>query len=173
MKNKQRAQVFIDDLVAGGMTPNGTAENAFCDSATSPPFLPCAAVGSANHLTDATSSTLARTSNNSGTHNLTSVSECATFLMVSESWVRRYLHELPAVRVGRLVRIDSSLLLRRFQGKTTTGNRLRQGKKGGEVLQLRRYQRGYVYKASKKEKVWYGMWREDVQKVDGTVGRRQ
>jgi len=40
-------------------------------------------------------------------------------------------------------------------------------------LQLRRYQRGYIYKAGKTTKSWYGMWREDVQKPDGTVVRKQ
>jgi integrase len=40
-------------------------------------------------------------------------------------------------------------------------------------LQLRRYQRGYVYKTGKKVKVWYGMWREDVLNQDGKTSRRQ
>jgi len=40
--------------------------------------------------------------------------------------------------------------------------------------QLQRYQRGYVYKRSgKKQKVWYGMWREDMHTPDGESGRRQ
>jgi integrase len=40
-------------------------------------------------------------------------------------------------------------------------------------LLLRRYQRGYVYKTGKNQKVWYGMWREDVRKPDGQIVRRQ
>jgi hypothetical protein len=43
--------------------------------------------------------------------------------------------------------------------------------------QLRRYQRGYVYKTGiktgKRIKVWYGMWREDVKRPDGSISRRQ
>ncbi len=38
---------------------------------------------------------------------------------------------------------------------------------------LRRYQQGYVYKTGKKVKTWYGMWREDVQKAEGGIDRRQ
>jgi integrase len=41
------------------------------------------------------------------------------------------------------------------------------------TLQLRRYQRGYVYKTGKRIKAWYGRWREDVRHADGTVSRRQ
>jgi integrase len=40
-------------------------------------------------------------------------------------------------------------------------------------LRLQRYQDGYVYKRGKKQKVWYGMFREDVRKPDGNVVRRQ
>jgi integrase len=40
-------------------------------------------------------------------------------------------------------------------------------------MRLRRYQRGYVYKAGRRIKVWYGMWREDIQKPDGIIVRRQ
>jgi integrase len=91
---------------------------------------------------------------------------------LSESWVRRHIHELPAVRVGRLIRFESALLLRQFQGKQSVGNRLKLEREK-MVLQLRRYQQGYVYKAGKRQKVWYGMWREDVQKPDGGLARRQ
>jgi integrase len=62
------------------------------------------------------------------------------------------------------------LLRRQFHGKKTSGNRL---KTGGKVLQVRRYQRGYVYKAGKKQKVWYGMWREDSRTPEGEIVRRQ
>jgi integrase len=40
-------------------------------------------------------------------------------------------------------------------------------------LQLRRYQQGYVYKTGKKIKTWYGMFREDVMRPDGSFLRRQ
>lgn len=105
-------------------------------------------------------------------NSLLTVRETASFLKVSESWVRRHLHELPFVRVGRLLRFDSSLLLRRFQGKQIMGNRLEQERKK-MVLQLQRYQQGYVYKRGKHQVVWYGMWREDVQKAGGGMIRRQ
>ena len=38
---------------------------------------------------------------------------------------------------------------------------------------LSRYQRGYVYLTGRKVKVWYGMFREDIQTPEGQVERRQ
>jgi integrase len=102
---------------------------------------------------------------------LVTVREAASLLNMSESWVRRHIYELPVVKLGRAVRLDSKLLLRQTQGKLSAGNRLKTG--GTMSLQLRRYQRGYVYKTGKKGKVWYGMWREDVQQPDGGIKRRQ
>jgi integrase len=102
--------------------------------------------------------------------NLLTVKNCAQTLGVSESWVRRHANDLPSVRLGRLIRFDSALLLRQFQGKQSLGNRLRPERK---IMGLRRYQRGSVYKTGKKTKVWYGMFREDVQNADGSVARRQ
>jgi integrase len=103
---------------------------------------------------------------------LMDVHDAAKFLSVSESWVRRHVHELPAVRVGRLVRFDATLMLRRFSGKpSVSGKLLKQGNE--RISMLRRYQQGYVYKTGKKLKVWYGMHREDVRKQDGTLARRQ
>jgi excisionase family DNA binding protein len=100
-----------------------------------------------------------------------SVAEVAVFLGVSETWVRRHQHELPMVRTGRLVRFDYVLLQQQFRGRNSSGNRL---KTGGKVsTQLQRYQRGYVYKAGKKQKVWYGMWREDIRTPNGEMVRRQ
>jgi integrase len=100
------------------------------------------------------------------------VHDAAKFLSVSESWVRRHAHELPSVRVGRLVRFDAVLMLRNFSGKQSgSGKLLKQGNE--RISMLRRYQNGYVYKAGRKLKVWYGMYREDVQKSDGTLARRQ
>jgi integrase len=40
-------------------------------------------------------------------------------------------------------------------------------------LQLRRYQRGYVYKTGKRHKAWYGMFREDIRSPEGSIVRRQ
>jgi integrase len=109
----------------------------------------------------------------SGGRAFVSIGESAALLGVSESWVRRHVQELPVVRIGRLLRIDSALLLRQFQGKQSSGNRLKP--EGGlqMTLQLRRYQRGYVYKTGKRTKVWYGMWRQDMVRPDGSLLRRQ
>jgi len=104
---------------------------------------------------------------------LLTVRDSAVLLGVSQSWVRRHVRELPTVRVGRLVRFDSALLQRQFQGKYTAGNRLKPEGVEHMSLRLRRYQRGYVYKTGKKIKVWYGMFREDIPQPDGQVVRRQ
>jgi integrase len=103
---------------------------------------------------------------------LFTVPETAALLGLSESWIRRHKHQLPVVRLGRLVRFDSVLLIRQFQSKQKMGNRLKQ-ERNMMILQLQRYQRGYVYKTGKKQKVWYGMWREDVQRPEGGISRRQ
>ena len=100
---------------------------------------------------------------------LLNVSETASLLHVSESHVRRHLAELPALRVGRLVRFDGALLASQFQGKLSAGKSLEPERKH----MLRRYQRGYVYLAGSKVKTWYGMFREDVPQPDGRVVRRQ
>jgi excisionase family DNA binding protein len=66
---------------------------------------------------------------------LLTVRESAAFLGTSESWVRRHVRELPAIRLGRLIRFDSALLLRQFQGKQSAGNRLKpeRGKASGGI----------------------------------------
>jgi integrase len=134
---------------SGVTSRDATVTDAYTDSGTSPP--------SSQEVTFLPS--------------LISVRDAAAFLGVSESWVRRHQHELPIVRTGRLVRFDSVLLRQKFHGKQSSGNRL---KTGGKVnLQLRRYQRGYVYKTGKKQKVWYGMWRDDVRTPEGKTVRRQ
>ena len=104
---------------------------------------------------------------------LLTVRDSAVLLGVSQSWVRRHARELPTVRVGRLIRFDSALLQRQFQGKYTAGNRLKPEGVKQMSLRLRRYQRRYVYKTGKKIKVWYGMFREDIPQPDGRVVRRQ
>ena len=104
---------------------------------------------------------------------LLTVRDSAVLLGVSQSWVRRHARELPTVRVGRLIRFDSALLQRQFQGKYRAGNRLKPEGVKQMNLRLRRYQRGYVYKTGKKVKVWYGMFREDIPQPDGQVIRHQ
>lgn len=97
------------------------------------------------------------------------VAEVALRLGVSECWVRRHIAELPVIRVGRLIRFDSSLIHRQFSGRIAVGKSLRPERK----LMTSRYQRGYVYQSCRKVKVWYGMFREDVRKPDGQIERRQ
>jgi integrase len=101
---------------------------------------------------------------------LLDVRKTADFLDVSHSWVRRHAHELPCVRVGRLVRFDSMLLLRNFAGMVHGS-----GKSLGEATMQptqRRYQNGSVFKRG-NIKTWFGVFREDVRKPNGTVVRRQ
>jgi len=100
---------------------------------------------------------------------LITVPEAAKLLCVSESWVRRHAHELPLVRVGRLVRFDFALLLRNIQCKMSAGKPL--GTK--ETSMPQRYQKGYVYKTGKRLKVWYAMFRVDVKTEDGGIKRKQ
>lgn len=100
---------------------------------------------------------------------LLTTSEAASFLNVSESWVRRHSVELPVVRLGRAVRFDSSLLSPPIQGRMPSGKPLEPERK----QMLSRYQRGYVYQTGSKLKTWYGMFREDVPQPDGGVVRRQ
>jgi excisionase family DNA binding protein len=102
------------------------------------------------------------------------VNEAAHVLGVSESWVRRHVSELPAVRVGRLVRFDRPSLLRQFQVKSDSGNRMKQ--KGENLMfqaKMTRYQSGRVYKKGKKEVKWYGQFREDQLDADGKLFRVQ
>jgi predicted DNA-binding transcriptional regulator AlpA len=112
----------------------------------------------------------------SGTHTpLLDVRQAATILGVSESWVRRHVSELPTVRVGRLVRFDRPSLLRRFQVKSDSGNRMKQ--KGEDLMfqvaMKTRYQSGRVYKKGKVVKKWYGQFREDQIDAEGKLFRVQ
>lgn len=102
---------------------------------------------------------------------LLSISQTADFLNVSQSWVRRHAHELPLVRIGRLVRFDSVLLLQNFSGKFA-GSGKSLGKAATVEQVQRRYQSGSVYKRG-KTKTWYGVFREDVRQPNGTLKRRQ
>jgi integrase len=106
---------------------------------------------------------------------LLDVKETASILRVSESWVRRHVSELPAFRVGRLVRFDRPSLLRQFQVKFPSGNRMKQK---GEDLMFQaaiktRYQSGRVYKKGKVVKKWYGQFREDQIDAEGKIFRVQ
>jgi integrase len=102
------------------------------------------------------------------------VTEAARLLGVSESWVRRHVSELPAVRVGRLVRFDRPSLLRQFQVKSDSGNRMKQkGENPMFQAKMTRYQSGRVYKKGKKEVKWYGQFRKDQLDADGKLFRVQ
>jgi integrase len=101
-----------------------------------------------------------------------SVREAAALLRTSESWIRRHIVELPAVRVGRLLRFDSALLLRQFQGKYSSGNRLKPERM--VPMGCKRYQKGSLIKRGKRgRQMWYGIWREDIPNADGGLIRRQ
>src|SRR5512135_3352637 len=50
--------------------------------------------------------------------------QTARLLRVSESWVRRHSVELHAIRLGRLVRFDPSLLRRQFSERMLAGKSL-------------------------------------------------
>lgn len=100
---------------------------------------------------------------------LSTVREAAAMLGVSECWVRRHATELPVVRLGRLLRLDSSLLSRQIQSRQSLGNSLR---KPERIPMLRRYQQGSVYKVGKRIKMWYGRYREDIRTPEGEAVRR-
>jgi integrase len=80
------------------------------------------------------------------------VAETATFLHVSQSWVRRHISELPAGRYGRLIRIDGDRLKRTIE----SGKSLRPER----AIMPRRYQRGSVF-FDNKRKQWIGRFRLD------------
>jgi integrase len=98
---------------------------------------------------------------------LLDVRQTAAFLNVSDSWVRRHVAELPAVRIGRLVRFDSVLLKNQYSGNVSMG-----GKSLGKasMVNQRRYQDGSI---QKRGKVWYGVFRIDIMDADGNLKRKQ
>jgi len=103
---------------------------------------------------------------------LLDVRQTAALLGVSECWVRRHMKQLPAVRVGHLIRFDSALLLRKFQGSVSGGNRLKP--EGKAPMVKRRFQKGMLLKKGKRgQQVWYGVFREDAPNADGGIVRRQ
>jgi integrase len=99
---------------------------------------------------------------------LLDVRAVAGVLGVSASWVRRHASQLPCVRVGRMVRFDSSLLFYQLQAKMQGGKPL----KPERTDMFFRYQRGFVYQKGRKVKVWYARIREDVRNPDGQIERR-
>lgn len=98
--------------------------------------------------------------------------QAASFLNVSESWVRRHQAELPSVTVGRLVRFDPALLQRNFSGRMAHGKPLNSSGERRAPMQIQRYQNGHVYKRGTKLKVWYGRFREDLLTPGGGIVRR-
>jgi excisionase family DNA binding protein len=121
-----------------------TFENAWSDSGSSPP--------SASFLPEATGA-LDKSS-------FLTVKETAKFLNVSESWVRRHLAELPATRIGRLLRFDPALLSEQLNGRINSGKSLKSERKASMP---NRFQRGWVKLVKgKRQSVWYGGFREDV-----------
>lgn len=64
---------------------------------------------------------------------LLTVNEVADLMDVSSCCVRRHAHELPVVRLGRLLRFDQSLVSRKLQATVRCGNTL---KPSGEFTML-------------------------------------
>ena len=93
---------------------------------------------------------------------LISVREAASLLHVSESWVRRHLSDLPAIRCGRLLRFDSDEIGHKIRaGKSLRSERI-------TTVIPRRYQQGsIVWRNTKYAKVCYGIYRVDVQTGTG------
>jgi Phage integrase, N-terminal SAM-like domain len=99
--------------------------------------------------------------------NLFDVPGVARLLGVSESWVRRHAMELPTVRVGRLIRFDAALILRKFSGRITAGKPLDEASTE-RTRMIQRNQKGFVYKRG-ASKVWYGRYRDDVLARNGAI----
>ena len=76
--------------------------------------------------------------------------QTASLLNLSETWVRRHRKQLPADRIGRLVRFDASLLHKQFEGRKERGNRLETERI--VPLRYRRYQEGSVFMLGKRGK---------------------
>jgi integrase len=100
----------------------------------------------------------------SNQHEYLTITQAAVCLGVSTSWVRRHLAELPVVRFGRTIRVSSRLLSEVLAAKLAGGKSL----KSERGTMLSRYQRGMVFQRG-KSRVWYGMFREDIQTLEGTT----
>src|SRR5450755_2045262 len=79
-----------------------------------------------------------------------SVAETASHLGVSVSWVRRHIAELPTIRAGRLIRIDSASLQRTLEYRKPLEPTRR--------VMPSRFQRGGVFKVGN---TWKGTFRLD------------
>ena len=88
-----------------------------------------------------------------GDRPMLTIAEAASFLHVSQSWVRRHLSELPHIRRGRLIRVDGDEL------KSTITCRKSLRPEG--AVMPRRYQRGSVW-FDKSSKTWKGRFRLDM-----------
>jgi integrase len=102
------------------------------------------------------------------TGTLLTVGEAADYLKVSKSWVRRHLAELPVVRLGRSIRIDSSLLQIQLQDKLLRGKPLKSER--ASMPMPHRFQRGWIKLFRRKQAVWYGGYRED-KLIEGKMER--
>jgi len=85
---------------------------------------------------------------------LLTVAETATFLSVSKSWVYRHLTELPVLRQGHIIRIDTDGI------QSSLGPAKSLKPERSTEMMVNRYQRGHVYQKG-KNRVWYGRFRED------------
>lgn len=88
---------------------------------------------------------------------LIDVNQAAKLLGVSGKWIRRHIAELPAIRMGKLIRFNADVLSQHI-----AQNSLKPERKP----MLNRYQRGTVIQRG-KNKIWYGLYREDVHTATG------
>lgn len=93
---------------------------------------------------------------------LLTVKQAATYFSRSESWVRRHLAQLPAIRVGRAIFVDVA----QIQGRIDVAKSL--NRKGPQML--KRYQRGFA-KYNKSTGFWEVRFRLDMP--DGTRKQRR
>src|SRR5690242_18180709 len=93
---------------------------------------------------------------------LLTVSETATVLGLSQSWVRRHQQDLSVARVGGSLRFDSDLLSAFVKGRVATGKSL----EPKEPIMVNRFQRGTVKLRGKKQ-TWYGRFRMETLDTNG------
>lgn len=106
-----------------------------------------------NSLPDSGSPALAATP-------LWDIKQAATYLDVSESWVRRHLSDLPHSLQGRLIRFDPGKLKSKEVGRKPLESIRR-------LMPNNRYQQGGVYRRRKHKDTWYGTYR-----IDTSEGRK-
>ncbi|MBI1749591.1 MAG: tyrosine-type recombinase/integrase [Acidobacteria bacterium] len=108
-------------------------------------------------------------------NNLLTVADAATLLNVSARWIYARARFLPHIRVGSGIRFDRNALLshlRLASRRGSTGAPQETPEGNNMLLGLQRYQRGRMYKAGKRIKVWRAMWREDIFDTEGKLVRR-